>query len=410
MITENVYKPKVSQAAFTRIEWYKEKWLFCVKINGEIDLKSNNLVKIDFKKNEIEYKFYHYVAYCVETNDFVGFTIDDELFLDESILIELKKNGNSYNEIIGFWSKDHPYELSISNCAAILRQMQLDRHSPLYKLLFELQELRNAEFERLPQICTKEFLHKTLNISMEELEFIDVFNIDKMNELLGGINETYVNYDSRVVHFNDSFILTHIHSEGSYFVFLCAFLSKMEIYNIDKFLDYHVAKHFDYKIFCIKLEDFITEFSENYQVRESVKNKVTQWISNKRIETQKPKRTTLDILRDKLSELGFFQLEKVKSLTDASKVKLVELLHHNNLPYKIAMIDFLGFIVHLDKNYFNKIGLRNIELAKVFNSSKDGRDIKGNINSLRKRESDKNERYTSFRHLENVEIHYNSLS
>jgi len=122
-----------------------------------------------------------------------------------------------------------------------------------------------------------------------------------------------------------------------------------------------------------------------------------------------PKRTKVEVLKDKLSEYGFFELEKIKLLSEQNQNLIINNISSNGLPYAIAMFDFLLFIPYLEKNHFDSKYKLNIEISKWFNSSKDGRAVKGNISSLLNNTTENKKRYTAHKHKETVVNDYEEL-
>lgn len=122
-----------------------------------------------------------------------------------------------------------------------------------------------------------------------------------------------------------------------------------------------------------------------------------------------PKKTKANILKEQLSQYGFFELEKVKTLSEQSKVSIIEKIAESGLPYAIAMFDYLGFIQYLEANHFDTKYKLNIEVSKWFNSDKEGRAVKGNISSLLKNSTENKNRYTAYKHKENVIKDYELL-
>lgn len=119
--------------------------------------------------------------------------------------------------------------------------------------------------------------------------------------------------------------------------------------------------------------------------------------------------TKTDKLKAVLGKYGFFELPKVKPLSEPNKVKLVELLNEKGLPYSIAMFDFLGYLKHLQDNHFPIKKILFKEVAKWFNSDKEGRAVKGNISSLLKNTTENKDRYTAHLHKETVQKDYQAL-
>lgn len=122
-----------------------------------------------------------------------------------------------------------------------------------------------------------------------------------------------------------------------------------------------------------------------------------------------PTETKTDKLRTILSKYGFFDLPKVKQLSEPNKQSLIELISTNGLPYSIAMFDFLDFLKHIENEYFKTKYKLNKEVAKWFNSDKDGRAVKGNISSLSDYSTENKSKYTAHTHKETVKTDYQKL-
>ena len=122
-----------------------------------------------------------------------------------------------------------------------------------------------------------------------------------------------------------------------------------------------------------------------------------------------PIKTKADILKEQLSQYGFFELEKVKTLAEQSKVSIIEKIAESGLPYAIAMFDYLQFIPYLEKKHFDSKYKLNREVSKWFDSDKEGRAVKGNISSLLKNTTENKDRYTAYKHKENVIKDYELL-
>lgn len=185
-------------------------------------------------------------------------------------------------------------------------------------------------------------------------------------------------------------------------------------------------KHFDeshnfYKNFKKWEEEIIKEIkkvSKLYQ--EWVKNKYlsdsednsdkeARNINEKNEPLQFNDETITEILKGQLSTYGFFELEKIKTLSDQSKISLIKKISKNGLPYAIAMFDYLEFIQYLEKNHFSTKYKLTREISKWFNSDKEGRTVRGNINSLSKYTKENKDRYTAHKHKEKVIKDYEQL-
>jgi hypothetical protein len=119
--------------------------------------------------------------------------------------------------------------------------------------------------------------------------------------------------------------------------------------------------------------------------------------------------TKTDKLKAVLGNYGFFELLTVKGLSEPNKQSLIELISTNGLPYSIAMFDFLGFLTHIESEHFKTKYKLNKEVAKWFNSDKDGRAVKGNISSLSDYSTENKSKYTAHTHKETVKKDYQKL-
>ena len=61
--------------------------------------------------------------------------------------------------------------------------------------------------------------------------------------------------------------------------------------------------------------------------------------------------TTFEKLKSDLQQKGFNKLKSVTTLPDPARDKLISMIGQNELPYQIAMLDFLGFFEYLVKEY-----------------------------------------------------------
>lgn len=140
--------------------------------------------------------------------------------------------------------------------------------------------------------------------------------------------------------------------------------------------------------------------------------KEIEFLTNQKSESipaPQPIKTKADILKEQLSQYGFFELEKVKTLSEQSKVSIIEKIAESGLPYVIAMFDYLQFIPYLEKKHFDSKYKLNREVSKWFDSDKEGRAVKGNISSLLKNTTENKDRYTAYKHKENVIKDYELL-
>jgi hypothetical protein len=117
--------------------------------------------------------------------------------------------------------------------------------------------------------------------------------------------------------------------------------------------------------------------------------------------------TTTDKLKAVLNKHGFSELPNVKQLSSSNKQSLIELISTNDLPYRIAMIEYLGLLKHLKSDHFRTDYKLFIEVAKWFEV--DQRAVKGNIYVLNEKSKENRARYTAHLQKETVQKDYNEL-
>ena len=117
--------------------------------------------------------------------------------------------------------------------------------------------------------------------------------------------------------------------------------------------------------------------------------------------------TKTDKLKAELGKYGFFELLKVKQLSEPNKQSLVELISTNDLPYSIAMVEYLGFIKHLKAEHFTTDYKLFKAVANWFEV--DERAVKGNIYVLNEFSKENRKRYTADQQKQTVQKNYEVL-
>lgn len=120
-----------------------------------------------------------------------------------------------------------------------------------------------------------------------------------------------------------------------------------------------------------------------------------------------PIETKTDKFKSELDKYGFFELPKVKQLSEPNKQSLIELISSNPMPYGIAMFDFLGFLNHLTARHFTTGTKLFKEVAKWFEVA--DRSVKGNIGVLNEVSGEDRRRYTADQHKQTVQKDYQKL-
>ena len=112
-------------------------------------------------------------------------------------------------------------------------------------------------------------------------------------------------------------------------------------------------------------------------------------------------------LTEKLKPVGFFDLDKVKSLSAEGQISLVEIIATQSIPYAIAMFNSIGFLEYLTKNHYSSKVRLFKALSKLLETAE--RNIKGNINVLSSASKENRKRYTAHEHQEQVQKDYEKL-
>lgn len=114
--------------------------------------------------------------------------------------------------------------------------------------------------------------------------------------------------------------------------------------------------------------------------------------------------TRSNILRQALEEYGFMKLNKVSRISDHGRNMLFDSLLSRSLPYKIAMLHYLGFLDHLLAEYVKSKYERNRLLHQILQAPE--RTVKGNIAVLNPRSKENRGKYTAHTYQEQVEKDY----
>lgn len=170
---------------------------------------------------------------------------------------------------------------------------------------------------------------------------------------------------------------------------------------IDFFFNEKINSDTEYENFILRDEYWFYREYQNYLIEK--RTKLVKTLPPQQIKTK------ADLLKEQLSQYGFFELEKVKTLSEQSKVSIIEKIAESGLPYAIAMFDYLQFIPYLEKKHFDSKYKLNREISKWFDSDKEGRAVRGNISSLLKNTTENKDRYTAYKHKENVIKDYELL-
>jgi len=123
--------------------------------------------------------------------------------------------------------------------------------------------------------------------------------------------------------------------------------------------------------------------------------------------TEEQKLSTLQKLRSDLKARDFYKLKLVKELSDPAMEKLIWFINNNELPYQVAMLDFLGFIDFYENEYgYSRVVIYK-KIAEILTVTP--RSVKGNYLVLQDFSKEDRKRYTSYKYREQVIKDYQML-
>ncbi len=105
------------------------------------------------------------------------------------------------------------------------------------------------------------------------------------------------------------------------------------------------------------------------------------------------KETLSERLTAELESKGFFELNKVNQLNVGQRQRLVDSISMAELPYKIAMLDYLSFIELLKTEHSKTYTALYKDLGKILSAKE--RAVKGNVLVLNPKSSENRDRYTA---------------
>lgn len=144
----------------------------------------------------------------------------------------------------------------------------------------------------------------------------------------------------------------------------------------------------------ITLEEYFKSFSNEVKPSETIY-----------VKSEKDRITRIETYKNGLGTFGFFELEKVKLLSDEKKQELLNTLLNSKVPYKIAMLDYLEFINYLLRYHFTRKEDMYDTLTEILGGERTA--VKKSWLSLNPKSKEK--RYKAYVHKEEVQKRYNQL-
>jgi hypothetical protein len=367
-----------------------------------------------------------------------GFRFDKNLQTEFADL----KNNNEFNEtIIKNYKFIRSEEYFSNSVRRLLAEVELDLND---KVNIVAQNDLKCEFialniQKLMELVEKvELISKEYpKIDLEKIQekarlFLTTINIQNIN------NSEIITYDDllndftslikqiSLVNFPKSFVNEFFDINNSNIYMSCLYKSSIEVTNTIQSIisqnsqilnpNFVITAESPFLI-PIEIEKPIEKPTELLiKITNEITNEITIEMPSEKM-TEMPKEKSKDIpvkpksefLKEQLNKYGFFELEKVKTLTEQNQILLIKNISEKKLPYAIAMFDYLKFIAYLDSEHFNSAFKRNLEISKWFEGDADGRSVRGNINSLLSYTNEDKKKYTAHLHKENVEKDYELL-
>ncbi|MBL7821272.1 MAG: hypothetical protein JNL65_11715 [Saprospiraceae bacterium] len=167
----------------------------------------------------------------------------------------------------------------------------------------------------------------------------------------------------------------------------------------------------------LKQTTLLEEFSET---EKKYVDLLSNWLQNEKdyfkeiepfIKVKKTysEKTKTEKISEAINKFGFSELPMVKKLTQSQVKALYDLLGQKDLPYQIAMLNFLGFIDYVLNNHFKSKFEMYGQLGKWLNSGNNIRAVKGNLSTLSLKSREDKTKYTAHLHKETVKNDYQNL-
>lgn len=118
-------------------------------------------------------------------------------------------------------------------------------------------------------------------------------------------------------------------------------------------------------------------------------------------------KTKYEIFINVVTPYHFDELDRVRTLNKAKRIKLINMIISNNANYAVPMLVHIGYFDKLKNEY----GMNKINIFKHFSKAlgRSERDIKGNYNALNPNSKEDRYRYNSANYLDAVKSDYQKL-
>jgi hypothetical protein len=254
--------------------------------------------------------------------------------------------------------------------------------------LFEKFEDMDGWEIKIPHLPSSEILKNTI-IENSEIEYnFNILNKSLIDHLINQLDEYSAGKLANFFHLNKQNFLDYSPIKMEDLIRSSFFVS---VYNINQRvdLDINFKELENYFLIC-----YIKFYNEFYNEFLNLESKYINFVKDE-------KDSDLPSTNDSLERLCFFQLEIIKSLNEEQVNKIIKLIETKDIPYIIALFDYLGLFDYLHNvNRFSKVAIFDLvsNTLKVSN-----RIIKGNYYVLIPGSQENKNRYTSYLEKELVQ-------
>lgn len=267
---------------------------------------------------------------------------------------------------------------------------------------FDIDNILSEIFEKFPEPAKTKLrnlfsllIAKSYRSLTKELKnFFGTFEPMQFFEILFGLCNIAENNKMRPIALKEYWVSLNLNNRELYFLLrhFNIMLSKIEKQSVR----YIMCKSF--------IETELKKLKEEINAIDKTELSLSK--IEKTISTDREIQANSTKLKAVLKKYGFFDLKMVFGLPKESTEKVIEFLISNELPYQISMINFLGFIKHLEKEYFTKVEVYRF-LAEILSTTE--RAVKGNCNVLNESSKENKKRYTSYLYNKTVQKDYQKL-
>ena len=158
--------------------------------------------------------------------------------------------------------------------------------------------------------------------------------------------------------------------------------------------------------YAIFFEKKLISYKTKYELEKEEQANFCIISKNREIKDFEIEKTKSEIILEKLNNYGFSELEMVSNINITSLIEHIFI--ETDAPYQLAYLWHLGFVKHLRNNYFISSWEKLYDKLAIISDIKPRR-VKGNILGLKSEKSKDRKNYEAYKHIENIQKHYQTL-